>query len=369
MPGQKIFSRTPCRTARQIARPRARGHARRHQGYSLARAAARGGGARATAPADERAHDGGRRARRDAPAADAPAADAPAPPTLRIAFLGNSIFYFNDVPRLLEAIGADGAITTDCCLRGGADVEKLLDEGGALAEKFATPNALRPDGSHDAGQPSVEALLAARAWDFVVINDYTQAPARAAAARRERARARRALGPMLRAAPASTGPCCCRRAYREHTKGSDDLGDNEEFTRRLSEGYAATPTRAPAPAARARGRPRAPRSGRCTSSAPSCGGGSSTPTASTRARTAHARPLVAAASSIMRGRWRAPPAAAARCSTSPPRSAGASAAACSCPASRRSRCRRAPSRATSREVAMPRPAGVEAVRGRVAGSR
>ena len=59
---------------------------------------------------------------------------------------------------------------------------------------------------------------------------------------------------MLRAGPGLNLPVLLQTwAYREHTKGSDDLGDNEEFTRRLSEGYAAyADALARAPAARAR---------------------------------------------------------------------------------------------------------------------
>ena len=70
---------------------------------------------------------------------------------------------FNDIPRLLEAISGAGVIVQDCCLKGGATFEKLLDHGSGVAKKFATPNAQRADGSHDVGAPTVRALPSRRA--------------------------------------------------------------------------------------------------------------------------------------------------------------------------------------------------------------
>ena len=70
-----------------------------------------------------------------------------------------------------------------------------------MAKKFSTPNALRLDGTSDVGASSVRDLLEGQRWDFVLMQDFTQAPARAASrgtratARDRRLRSgRRALG-------------------------------------------------------------------------------------------------------------------------------------------------------------------------------
>ena len=51
-----------------------------------------------------------------------------------------------------------------------------------MHEKFATEQALQKDGrTYDIGAPMVKNLLLERpSWDFVIINDFTQGPARPA---------------------------------------------------------------------------------------------------------------------------------------------------------------------------------------------
>jgi hypothetical protein len=171
---------------------------------------------------------------------DGEAGGPPAPARPRVAFIGNSVLYFNDLPRLLEALAAGGPHAlggTDSCLRGGASLKRLLDAGNGMGEKFATPSARRADGTYDVGAPTVGALLAS-AWDYVVLNDYTQAPARPAS----RAEGLDALvhryAPLLAAAGAA--PVLLQTwAYRAPAKGSDDLGGAAAFGAALREGYAA----------------------------------------------------------------------------------------------------------------------------------
>ena len=48
-----------------------------------------------------------------------------------------------------------------------------------MQRKFATPAALQEDGvTYDIGSPTVSALLENAKWDYVVMNDHTQSPAR-----------------------------------------------------------------------------------------------------------------------------------------------------------------------------------------------
>ena len=144
--------------------------------------------------------------------------------------------YYNDAPRLLEAISAAARVTTDCCLRGGASFATLLSKGSGLADKFSTPGARRADGSFDIGKPTVAALLAEPA-DFVVMNDYTQQPARASTRADSADVLARQYAPLLRACGGA--PVLLETwAYRAPAKGSDDLGDNEEFSSRLAEARA-----------------------------------------------------------------------------------------------------------------------------------
>ena len=74
-------------------------------------------------------------------------------------------------------------IEQDSCLHGGTRFCTLIKKGNGMEEKWATHNALLPDGSFDIGAPDVQTILGGAAgaeapsWDFVVMNDYTQGPA------------------------------------------------------------------------------------------------------------------------------------------------------------------------------------------------
>ena len=147
------------------------------------------------------------------------------PVVKRVAFLGNSLLYFNDVPRLMEALCGDKGLVHDCCLRGGANFKSLLKEGSR--NPFAEPK----------GCATVAALLQ-NPWDVVVLQDFTQGPAREESRRESVATLVEAYAPLV--ARCNAVPVLlATHAYREHTKGSDDLGDVREFTRRLREGYEA----------------------------------------------------------------------------------------------------------------------------------
>jgi hypothetical protein len=180
---------------------------------------------------------------------------------VRIAHLGNSIQYYNDCPRLLEQMIASTGrhVVQDSCLRGGATLEGLFRHGNGMHAKFGiSPNAgNRSDGTVDIGAATVTDLFQGRGashhnkkknapppiWDFCVMNDFTQGPARSDS-RDITIRALKKLYfplflkqkqdhsvtliPILLQTP----------AYRRSgVKDTHDLGDFDNFTKLLEDGY------------------------------------------------------------------------------------------------------------------------------------
>jgi len=162
-----------------------------------------------------------------------------------VAFVGNSMLYFNDTPRAFLNIAGSGAFhRQDSCLRGGASLVSLLVDGNGMQKTFRTPNAIlqtnsgsnkEEDPTYDIGAPTVDALLS-KQWDFVVMNDFTQAPARQS----YREASSRALvefyAPLFRQCGA-TPIFVMTPAYRKPVNDSADLGSVAEFTASLKEGY------------------------------------------------------------------------------------------------------------------------------------
>jgi len=225
---------------------------------------------------------------------------------LAIAFCGNSMLYFNDTPRLVQqmvehalriaqqqqqqegtttTIAAPVQVQQDSCLRGGASLPSLWEQGNGMSKKFATAQAELVDGDesrgekfrnnnnydgsssskktkrhsnrhrttqHDTGAASVEELLTPRpqerkaAWDFVVLNDYTQAPARAETREETVAVLREHYAPLFLSQQQSQNgrtvvPVFIQTpAYRVMgIKNSKDLGNFDEMTDRLARGLRA----------------------------------------------------------------------------------------------------------------------------------
>lgn len=59
-------------------------------------------------------------------------------PDVRVAMIGNSLMYYNDLPRLLEAMSG-GSITQDSCLHGDASFQSQLMYGNGMYEKVSWP--------------------------------------------------------------------------------------------------------------------------------------------------------------------------------------------------------------------------------------
>ncbi|CAB9516449.1 expressed unknown protein [Seminavis robusta] len=166
---------------------------------------------------------------------------------IRIACLGNSIQYYNDCPRLLERMLQEAAggyydeVYQNSCLRGGASIISLWEQGNGMRNKFRTHNALRPDGSYDIGAPTVKSLLEDKdhnkRFDFVVINDHTQSPAREAS-RTETVNLLKEDYVPLMVQSGATPVFLQTAAYRKvDIRGTSDLGDFDHYTKLLTEGY------------------------------------------------------------------------------------------------------------------------------------
>jgi hypothetical protein len=159
-------------------------------------------------------------------------------PDTSVAFLGNSILYFNDCPRLIEQmLLADGrlVVVQNSCLRGGASLSCLWRNGNAMDVKFASPQALRGDGTYDIGAATPLALLEERTWNYVVMNDQTQHPAREDTRNQSIAALQENYLPMMKG---SILVFLQTTAYQfPQISGTEDLGDFDEFTDRVAAGY------------------------------------------------------------------------------------------------------------------------------------
>lgn len=57
-------------------------------------------------------------------------------PVLRVAFIGNSITFVNDLPRFIEALGGNRYIVQDSCLSGAKSFLSLTYRGNGMANKW-----------------------------------------------------------------------------------------------------------------------------------------------------------------------------------------------------------------------------------------
>ena len=82
---------------------------------------------------------------------------------ISVAFVGNSMQYYNDLPRLMEALSG-GQIHQNSCLHGDATIVNLLNTGNGMYKKFRTGSAIletNDDGSkiYDFGACTVHQLV------------------------------------------------------------------------------------------------------------------------------------------------------------------------------------------------------------------
>ena len=85
---------------------------------------------------------------------------------VHVAFLGNSVLYYNDCPCLMQTISSNIS-EQDSVLRGGADLKTLISRGNG--EHFES--SAEYEYCFGIGQPTVAALFNSSNWDYVVLND------------------------------------------------------------------------------------------------------------------------------------------------------------------------------------------------------
>ena len=177
---------------------------------------------------------------------------------IQIAFVGNSMFYFNDCPRLMEQMLIQSKlwdeVHQDSCLRGGASLQSLWQDGNGMQNKFSTPAAVRSAGSktkkYDIGAPTVKSLLSdmqphsdnQKCLNVIIMNDQTQSPARPETRKATLRVLRDKYLPLVVKQKSKE----CRvvilfmqtPAYQvEGIRDTDDLGDFDNFTNLLAQGY------------------------------------------------------------------------------------------------------------------------------------
>jgi hypothetical protein len=200
-------------------------------------------------------------------------------PIYSVAHLGNSIQYYNDCPRVLEQMLLSTAlgrvVDLDCCpeqrnrkhplvlsescLRGGATVPSLWEQGNGIANKFASrpESILKGDDGYDIGAPTVSDLLQQsssssnrRYWDFIIVNDHTQSPVRSERKEESKTALETHYLPAIAAgmevsnnrsssssSTTTTVVFVQTMAYKTPVINSAELGSFDDFTNSLAKGY------------------------------------------------------------------------------------------------------------------------------------
>ncbi|KAL7494236.1 hypothetical protein ACHAWT_008490 [Skeletonema menzelii] len=161
---------------------------------------------------------------------------------INVAFLGNSILYFNDTPRFLFNLSNHKIRHQNSCLRGGTTLTELYTLGNGMKRHgFATDNALMENGEHDVGSPTVQDLLQSKdnsKWDVVVMNEHTQGPARQSTREEFHSTLLQQYMPLISTNnPTATVIFVETAAYRlQGINNSDDLGTTQQFQQSVREG-------------------------------------------------------------------------------------------------------------------------------------
>lgn len=79
------------------------------------------------------------------------------PAHINVAFVGNSYFYANDLPRFVESIGA-GHVTQDSVIHTSADILQVIMTGNGMWQKWATSNAMIHGVKYDTSEGKTEYL-------------------------------------------------------------------------------------------------------------------------------------------------------------------------------------------------------------------
>lgn len=151
---------------------------------------------------------------------------------VHVSYAGNSMIYFHDTPRFFSNLAGEHRVASaDSCLRGGASLPSLLQHGNGMRSKFR----VKCSTENDIGSPTVKSMLSSRKWDFLVMNDYTQAPARPKSRKNTISCLLSDYLPMITECGAIP-VFIITPAYRKPVNDSADLGTPEEFTERTRQG-------------------------------------------------------------------------------------------------------------------------------------
>lgn len=160
--------------------------------------------------------------------------------SIKVAFAGNSMMYYQDLPRLLQQMletNFDDVIQ-DSCFQGLSSISSLWTIGNTVNETFHTNAARRPsDGTYDTGAPTIRSLLDETDWNFLVLNDFTQAPARVESREESKRALRKYYAPLLRDKGITLILLETAAYEKPNIQNTTDLGEFDEFTNRLHEGY------------------------------------------------------------------------------------------------------------------------------------
>jgi hypothetical protein len=80
------------------------------------------------------------------------------PAHINVAFVGNSYFYVNDLPRFVENIAAGGQVYQDSVLHNSAGILEIIMTGNGMWNKWATKNAMIGGVKYETSQGKTEYL-------------------------------------------------------------------------------------------------------------------------------------------------------------------------------------------------------------------
>ena len=154
--------------------------------------------------------------------------------SLKIAFGGNSILYFNDCPGLVVAMmkSTGYQVTYDACLRGGASLATLWTQG--CSNEFSTTATAA---TNTEIRMTMSKLLRSESWDYIVLNDQTRSPALADKQRLAMYYLNKTYATLFYKTGAT--PIFLQTAAYREPLTVEGIGDFDEFTDALTRGYQA----------------------------------------------------------------------------------------------------------------------------------
>ena len=164
---------------------------------------------------------------------------------INVAFVGNSIQYFQDLPRFIEVLSSY-TIYQNSCLRPTATLTSILKKGNGMKTIFNTSKALLDDGvTYDIGSSDVYSLLLGGGsyinnynnnnWDYVVLNDRTYYPAKNSTRAKTIQTLKTSYAPIFQSIGAIP-IFISTHAYRAPSNQTKNLGDIYTYTSLVSQG-------------------------------------------------------------------------------------------------------------------------------------